>query len=109
MSAIYVNNNIDPFGVLVRKKPYSFKTRLGATSNLLVQCIVSSLFYYHSSSCVRCFRTTMEISVFSFLCYPGTLKYLCISALLYVFTLVYKINQIKNIDLVAQRSERPRN
>ena len=53
MSAIYVNNNIDSFGVLVRKNVYSFKTRLGATSNLLVQCIVSSLFYYHSSSCAR--------------------------------------------------------
>ena len=26
---------------------YSLKTRLGATSNLLVQFIVSSLFYYH--------------------------------------------------------------
>ena len=51
MSAIYVNNNIDSFGVLIRKKTLIIlKTRLGATSNLLVQCIVSSLFYYHSSS-----------------------------------------------------------
>ena len=40
-------------------------------------------------------RKRMEISVFTFLCYPGTLMYLCILALLYVFTLVYKINQIK--------------
>ena len=39
----------------------------------------------------------MEISVFTFLCYPGTLMYLCILVLLYVFTLVYKINQIKHI------------
>ena len=54
MSAIYINNNIDSFGVLVRKNVYSFTTRLGATSNLLVQCIVSSLVYYHSSSCTRC-------------------------------------------------------
>ena len=53
VSAIYVNNKIDSFRVLVRKNVYSFKTRLGATSNLLVQCIVSSLFYYHSSSCDR--------------------------------------------------------
>jgi len=53
MSAIYVNNSIDSFGVLVRKNVYSFKTRLGPTSNLLIQCIVSSLFYYQSSSCAR--------------------------------------------------------
>ena len=53
MSAIYVNNNIDSSWVLVRKNVYSFKTRLGATSNLLVQCIVFSLFYYHSRSCAR--------------------------------------------------------
>ena len=39
----------------------------------------------------------MEISVFTFLCYAGTLMYLCILVLLYVFILVYKINQIKNI------------
>jgi hypothetical protein len=32
MSAIYVNNNIDSFGVLVRKSVYGFKTRLGASS-----------------------------------------------------------------------------
>ena len=50
LSAIYANNNIDSFRVLVRKNVYSFTTRLGASSNLLVQCIVSSLFYYHSSS-----------------------------------------------------------
>ena len=36
VSAIYANNNIDSFGVLVRKNIYSFKTPLGATSNLLV-------------------------------------------------------------------------
>jgi len=53
MSTIYVNNNIDSFGVLVRKNVYSFKTHLGATSNLLMHCIISSLFYYHSSSCAR--------------------------------------------------------
>ena len=53
MSTIYVNTNINSFGVLVRKNVYSFKTCLGATSNLLVQCIVSSLFHYHSSSCSR--------------------------------------------------------
>jgi len=53
MSAIYVNNNIDSFGVLVRKHVYSFKIPLGTTRNLLVQCIVSSLFYYHSSSYAR--------------------------------------------------------
>jgi len=48
MSAIYVHYSIDSFGyVLVRKNVYSFKTRLGATSNLLVQCNVSSFFYYH--------------------------------------------------------------
>jgi len=48
---IYVNNNNSSFGMLVRKKLSSFKSCLGATGNLLVQCIVSSLFYYHSSSC----------------------------------------------------------
>jgi len=31
------------------------------------------------------------------LCYAGTLMYLCILVLLYVFVLVYKINQIKHI------------
>ena len=49
----YVNNNIDSSEVLVRKKHYSFETRLHATTNLLVQCIISSLFYCHSSSCSR--------------------------------------------------------
>jgi len=53
MSAIYVNNNIDLFEMLVRKNVYSLKIRLSATSNLLVQCIVSTLFYYHSNSCAR--------------------------------------------------------
>ena len=57
MSTIYVNNNIDSFGLLVLKNIYSFKTRLGATSNLLVQSIVSSLFYYHSSSCAGWTKT----------------------------------------------------
>jgi len=57
MSAFFVNNNIDSFEVLLRKNVYSFKTRLGATSNLLVQCIVSSLSYYHSSSCARWTKT----------------------------------------------------
>ena len=47
------NNNIDSLGVRVHKNVYSFKTRLGATSNFPVQSIVYSLFYYHSSSCVR--------------------------------------------------------
>ena len=36
MYTIYVDNNIDSFGVLVHKIVYSFKTHLGATSNLLV-------------------------------------------------------------------------
>jgi len=40
MSAIYVNNNIDSFSMLVRKNVYSFKTHLGAISNLLVQNLV---------------------------------------------------------------------
>ena len=53
MPAIYVNNKNDLFDGLVLKNVYSFKTRLDATSNLLVQCIVSSLFNYHSSSCAR--------------------------------------------------------
>ena len=54
MSAIYVHYSIDSFGyVLVRKNVYSFKTRLGATSNLLLQCIVYSFFYYQSSFCAR--------------------------------------------------------
>ena len=44
MYAIYINNNIDSFRVLVRKNVYSFKTRLDATSNLLLECIVSNLF-----------------------------------------------------------------
>ena len=35
----------------------------------------------------------MEITVFTSFCYPGTLMHLCILVLLYVFTLVYKINQ----------------
>ena len=43
VSAIDINNNINSFEMLVRKNVYSFKTRLDATSNLLVQYIVSSL------------------------------------------------------------------
>ena len=38
----------------------------------------------------------MEISVFTFLCYPGSLMYRSnILVFLYVLKLVYKINQIK--------------
>ena len=40
----------------------------------------------------------MEIRVFTFLCYPGAFMYLCILVLLYVFTLEYKINQIKYLN-----------
>jgi len=39
------------------------------------------------------FRTTMEISVFTFLFYPGILMCLFILVLLYVFTLVYKMKK----------------
>ena len=37
----------------------------------------------------------MEIRVFIFLCYPGTLMYLLILMLLYVFTIVHKIKTPK--------------
>ena len=36
MFAIYVNNNIDSFGLLVRTSVYSFKIHLGVSGNLLV-------------------------------------------------------------------------
>jgi len=75
MSAIYVNNNIDSIRVLVRKNVYSFKTRLGVTSNLLVQCIVSSLFSYHSSSCARWTKILNLLFVFNLLCLLYTSQY----------------------------------
>ena len=53
LCVIYVNNNIDSFGVLVCKIVYSFKTHLDTSSNLLVQCIVFCLLHYHSRSCHR--------------------------------------------------------
>ena len=37
MPAIYINNNLDPFGMPVPKSVYSFITRLGASSNSIVQ------------------------------------------------------------------------
>ena len=46
----------------------------------------------------------------AFLCYPGTLMYLCILVLLYVFTLVYKINQINlklNISFIREQKHLP--
>jgi len=36
ISAIYVNNNIDPFGVLLRKSIFSFRTRLYESDNSLI-------------------------------------------------------------------------
>ena len=35
--AIYVNNNIDPFGVLLRKSIFSFRTRLYESDNSLIK------------------------------------------------------------------------
>ena len=67
----------------------------------LVGPLVSNISHYKTQRVVFYFDnicmtwTTIEICVFTFLCYPGTLMYLRIVVLLYVFTLMYKINQIK--------------
>ena len=55
--------------------------------------------YYDVFVILELFWTTMEINIFTFLRYPGTLMYLpvCILVLLYVFTWVYKITQIKKV------------
>ena len=46
LSAIYVNNNNNSFGMRVHKIVYSFKTRLAATTNLLCVLYIS---LYHNS------------------------------------------------------------
>ena len=50
----------------------------------------------------------MEIIVLTFFDYPGTLMYLCILCLLYIyiFIIVYKINQIKYSNFYRTLHER---
>ena len=55
MSAIYVQQNIDPVNVLIRKNVFGFKNRLFDSSNLLIKCIMSSHFYYNSRLCTKWF------------------------------------------------------
>ena len=50
ISAIYVNNNIHPFGVLLRKSIFSFRTRLYHSDNSLIKELLCSLFHRFSSS-----------------------------------------------------------
>ena len=50
ISAIYVNNNIDSFGVLLRKSAYCFRTRLYDSDNCIIKDILYSLFYRVRSS-----------------------------------------------------------
>ena len=59
--------------------------------NVFVALVIFSLAIV-STACGH--GTTIEISVFRFLCYPSILMYLCILVLFCVFTLVYKINKI---------------
>ena len=49
MSYIYVCNNIDSIGVLVRKSLYSFMHRIQDSANNLVTSFKSSTFYYTSN------------------------------------------------------------
>ena len=50
MSAIYVQNSIDSIGVLMRKSIYGFRKRVNSSDNMLLQCVNSSLYFYHASS-----------------------------------------------------------
>ena len=50
ISAIYVNKNIDPFGVLLRKTIFGFRTRLVESDNRLIKELLCSLFHRFSSS-----------------------------------------------------------
>ena len=50
MSAFYVNNGLDSFTVLNRKNIGGFRKRLQDCDNMLVQNIVSSVFFYFHSS-----------------------------------------------------------
>ena len=50
MSAIYVNNNIDVFTVLIRKNLGSFRKRLLSCDNKLISCIPTSVFFIFNSS-----------------------------------------------------------
>jgi hypothetical protein len=49
ISAGYVTNNIDCFNVLVRKHVFAFRLRICASSNVLLDTIVSSAFYKYGS------------------------------------------------------------
>ena len=49
-------------------------------------CLVHHLPYTIYICAIFLLGSTMEISVFTFLCYPGTFMYLCVLVLLYVFT-----------------------
>ena len=50
MSEFYVNNDMDSFLVLYRKCIGNFRNRLLQCDNLLVQTIVSSVFFHFNSS-----------------------------------------------------------
>ena len=45
ISAMYVQNNVNSFGVVVRKSMYSFISRVDKSDNMLISCIRSSLFH----------------------------------------------------------------
>ena len=50
MSAIYVQNSIDFIGVLMRTSIYGFRKRVNSSDKMLLQCVSSSLYFYHASS-----------------------------------------------------------
>lgn len=48
MSALYVRNNIDSVGAIIRKSCFNFITRITESDNILIQSIRASLFYFGS-------------------------------------------------------------
>ncbi len=50
ISAIYVQNNVDSFKVLLRKAAYRFRMRLLDSNNYYVKLITTSVYFYFQSS-----------------------------------------------------------
>ena len=62
ISAIYVQNDLSSFNVIMRKLSYGLKCRLEASDNVLIKGIISSLFYMSKSSLTKRWRDNLYVS-----------------------------------------------
>ena len=69
MSAIYVNNNIDAFTVLIRKNLGRFIKRLLYCDSKLISCIVTSYFSYSTLATLPNVRIYYSLNFYCLLMY----------------------------------------